>query len=87
MDVTRTLNMALALATALAATACSSEQVYSAAQTWQRNECYRINDTAERQRCLSSNSRSYDEYQRQAEAARRPAVAAPPVRAASAPAP
>ena len=49
---------------------CSMPQAYGAAQTWQRNECYKINDPAERSRCLSSASTSYEEYKRQAEAAK-----------------
>jgi hypothetical protein len=82
----RTLIAAIAAAVALITAGCSSEQVYGAAQTWQRNECYKINDAAERQRCLASNSRSYDDYQRQAEAARRAASSSTPAaRPASAP--
>jgi hypothetical protein len=50
--------------------ACSSQQLYGAGQEWQRNECRKINDTQERQRCLSSASTSYDDYKRQSDAAK-----------------
>jgi hypothetical protein len=58
------------LCAALAAAACSSQQFYGVGQAWQRNECYKINDAQERGRCLASSSRSFDAYQREAEAAR-----------------
>jgi hypothetical protein len=61
----------LALAATLALVACSSQQAYSIGQTWQRNECYKIGDAAERKRCLDSHSTSFDEYKRQADAARK----------------
>lgn len=53
------------LATAVSTTACSSRQAYDSGQAWQRNECGRIPDTQERQRCMNSASTSYDTYQRQ----------------------
>lgn len=49
---------------------CSSQQAYGAGQAWQRNECYKIDDGAERSRCLASASTSYEAYQRQAAAAK-----------------
>ena len=55
---------------ALSAAACSPQQFYGAGQTWQRNECNKINDTQERARCNASASKSFDAYQREAEAAR-----------------
>ena len=51
--------------------ACSTQQVYNTGQAWQRNECNKIIDTQERSRCQSSTSTSYEEYQRQAEKARK----------------
>jgi predicted amidohydrolase len=50
--------------------ACTSHQVYGAGQNWQRNECNRIPDSQERSRCLDSAATSYEEYQRQRDAAR-----------------
>lgn len=48
---------------------CSSQQLYSAGQNWQKTECRRL-PTSEQERCLSSAAMSYEEYQRQAAAAR-----------------
>ena len=50
--------------------ACSSQQLYGAGQAWQHQECNKINDTQERGRCMASASTSYEEYKRQAEAAK-----------------
>jgi hypothetical protein len=58
------------LFTAFAAVACSPQQFYGVGQVWQRNECNKVNDTQERARCNASASKSYDAYQREAEAAR-----------------
>ena len=48
--------------------ACSMRQVYDAGQAWQQQECSRIADLPERKRCMASLS--YDDYQRQAAAAK-----------------
>ena len=50
--------------------ACSSQQLYGTGQAWQRQECNKMNDTQERGRCMASASTSYEEYKRQAEAAK-----------------
>jgi hypothetical protein len=52
----------------LAVAGCSTQQLYSTGQAWQRQECLRLPDLAERERCLRSTARSYDEFR--AEAAR-----------------
>jgi len=52
--------------------ACTAQQWYGAGQGWQRLECNKIADTAERNRCMASAATSYDEYRRQSEAARAP---------------
>jgi hypothetical protein len=49
---------------------CSSQQAYSTGQAMQRNECNKINDFQDRQRCMEKANMSHDAYQRQAEAAR-----------------
>jgi len=41
---------------------CTSQQLYSSAQSWQRNECNRIFDKQERERCMGSTSKTYEEY-------------------------
>lgn len=66
----RSGSLALAVALATAATGCTTQQLYGAGQAWQRQECNKINDAQERSRCMSSSSSSYDEYKRDAEAAR-----------------
>lgn len=60
----------LAPALVLLLAACSQPGIYGAGQAWQRNECQKLADAQERSRCLASNSRSYEEYRRQREAAR-----------------
>ena len=43
---------------------CTWQQAYSAGQEWQRNSCNRLIEPTERERCLSNNSMSYDDYRR-----------------------
>ena len=50
----------------VAASACSWQQAYSAAQGYQRNACNRLVEQTEHDRCLASTGMSYDTYQRQA---------------------
>jgi hypothetical protein len=45
--------------------ACSAEQGYNAGQGWQRNQCMRIPDKAEYDRCMAGASTSYDSYKRE----------------------
>lgn len=54
---------------AVFASGCSSQQLYHAGQTWQQNECRKL-PVSEQQRCLNSNAMSYEEYRRQAAAAK-----------------
>ena len=49
---------------------CSSSQIYASGQNWQRLECQKIQDPADRNKCLSDASTSYEDYKRQSEAAR-----------------
>ncbi|MBP6058872.1 MAG: hypothetical protein KA524_10755 [Nitrosomonas sp.] len=44
---------------------CSTQQLYNTGQSWQRNECNRLMDQQERDRCLSSTSTSYEAYKKQ----------------------
>lgn len=53
------------LTAAALSSACSSRQAYGSGQAWQQNECGKIPDMQERQRCMGSASTSYDAYQRQ----------------------
>ena len=59
-----------AIAATASLTSCSSHQWYDAGQEWKKNECNRIIDMQERNRCASSNKASYDDYKRQSEAAK-----------------
>ena len=51
-------------------TSCSSQQLYGAGQEWKKNECNKIIDMQERNRCMSSTKTSYEDYKRQSEAAK-----------------
>ena len=53
------------IASMIAAAGCSWQQAYSTAQGWQRNQCYRLPDQSERERCLANTATSYDDYRRQ----------------------
>ncbi|MCU0775968.1 MAG: hypothetical protein MUC74_16200 [Ideonella sp.] len=55
---------------AVLAAGCSASQLYTAGQQWQRTECRRL-PPSEQERCLQSTAMSFEEYQRQAAAARR----------------
>jgi hypothetical protein len=63
------LLLALAALAAVAGTGCT-RSAYRSVQHWHQQECRKIHDAAERQRCLASHDRSYDEYRREREAAR-----------------
>jgi hypothetical protein len=52
--------------------ACSSQQTYASGQTWQRNECNKIIDMQERQRCVTKANDSYDTYQKQVDDLKKP---------------
>ncbi|PQJ96853.1 hypothetical protein CXB77_05410 (plasmid) [Chromatium okenii] len=44
---------------------CSSQQLYNTGQAWQQNECNKIIDTQEQNRCMASSNTSYEDYKRQ----------------------
>jgi hypothetical protein len=52
------------------AAGCSSQELYGTGQTWQRNECQRIQDLQERKRCMERAALSHEEYQKEAAAAK-----------------
>ncbi len=62
--------LAFALIGVAALAACSSQQTYGVGQGWQRAECNKLPDADQRQRCMASAAMSFDEYQRQAAAAK-----------------
>jgi hypothetical protein len=45
--------------------ACTSEQAYRSGQAWQQNQCKRIPDKAEYDRCMANASMSHDTYKRE----------------------
>ena len=56
------------VATILAASflsACTAEQMYGSLHGWQANQCNRIPDKADADRCLASAPQTYDSYKRQ----------------------
>ena len=63
--------MRATLILAVLISACTAEQAYYAGQTWQQNECNKIVDREQRDRCLSSAGGSYEAYKRQTEEIRR----------------
>ena len=57
---------------AITAAACSSQQLYASGQAQQRNECDKIVDFQDRQKCMARANTSYETYQRQTEEVKRP---------------
>jgi hypothetical protein len=46
----------------LALSACSTRQGYEGGQAWQRNECIKVVDSDERQRCVDATRLRYEDY-------------------------
>ena len=70
MKTARPTPILLTLLAAAALPACSSQMLYGGGQAWQRTECNRMPDAEQRKRCMDSSALSFDEYQRQAAAAK-----------------
>lgn len=66
---TRTLTAVAVFAAALVLAACTSQALWRAGQQWQRQECGRLKDPGERQRCERSAVASYQEYRAESAAA------------------
>ena len=47
--------------------ACTTEQAYETGQAYQRNQCGRIIDKAEYDRCVGNANTTYDSYKREAQ--------------------
>ena len=58
-------------AVALPLAACTNEQVYGTGQAWQRNQCARLPDKAEYDRCMAGASTTYDSYKKQVESVKK----------------
>ena len=67
----RRMLLSVVVAALFTLAACSSQQLYGSGQAWKRNQCQRMPDTRERERCLDSTAATYEEYQRQREEVRR----------------
>jgi hypothetical protein len=52
--------------------ACTTEQRYNTAQSWQRNRCNQLPDKAEVDRCASNGNMPYDAYKAQSEQPAKP---------------
>jgi hypothetical protein len=61
---------ALLAATVLAA--CTTQDAYQAGQAWQKQQCAKLQDSAERTRCEQSAAVSWERYRAEAEAAKQP---------------
>lgn len=46
-------------------TGCTAQQLYSSAQSWQRNECFKLIDADQRDQCVAQTWMPYDQYERQ----------------------
>jgi len=57
----------MALLVALSMSACTAEQAYGTSQAWQRNQCNKLPDKAEFDRCISKTNTPYESYKRQTE--------------------
>ena len=68
----RNIPLLTLLLISLLGSACSSQQTYATGQTWQRNECNKIIDMQERQRCVAKANDSYDTYQKQVDDLKKP---------------
>ena len=62
-------SLVLLVLAAAALPGCSSRAVYQTVQGWQQQECRKLAEAAERQRCMASTAGSYDDYRRAREAA------------------
>jgi hypothetical protein len=70
-DLRRAYACTVLLAACRLLASCSSQQLYNAGQAWQQNQCVKMEDAAERNRCMASTKTSYDDYRREAEAAKK----------------
>lgn len=53
--------------TMVTATGCTTQQLYTTGQSWQRNQCTRLVDQQERERCLANAGASYETYNKQSD--------------------
>ena len=46
-------------------TGCTAQQWYASGQSWQRNECFKLIDSVQRNQCLARTWVPYDQYERE----------------------
>lgn len=63
----RAIFILMALLVVLSPSACTTEQAYYTAQGWKRNQCNKLPDKAEFDRCMSDTNTAYESYRRQTE--------------------
>lgn len=66
--IKRCIGGAMLVAMLVLSMGCSSQQAYGAGQAWQRNECYKLEQLNDRNRCLQQAGRPYEDYQRESDA-------------------
>ncbi len=60
----RAIFILMALLVAMVLSACTTEQAYYTAQGWKRNQCNKLPDKAEFDRCMSNTNAAYESYKR-----------------------
>lgn len=65
MQAAHPLRRFVTVLAAIVGTGCSPHMAYESGQAWQRQECNKLADLAERQRCIDKANAPYDHYQRQ----------------------
>ena len=63
----RILTAAIVAATLTVTSGCATQQLYSTGQAWQRNQCTRLVDQQERERCMANAGASYETYKKQSD--------------------
>jgi hypothetical protein len=59
--------MLLALLTAWLTWGCTAQQAYGTGQAWQRNQCSKLPDKVDYDRCMSQTQTTYESYKQQTE--------------------
>ena len=62
----------LLLMLVVALAGCSSQQLYANGQGWQKQECQKMPEREQRTRCEQSAATSFEHYQAEAAAAKKP---------------
>lgn len=71
MRISSTNTALLSLSALCLLQACSSQQLYNSAQSARQNECLKIIDSAEMQRCMAAANKDYDQYSKEVESVKK----------------